>query len=48
MFDLSEEETMKVAAKVRTFCQNDMSAFAFLSLYLQISVTKELEKATFS
>jgi len=42
-FDLSEEEVFQLAAKVRTFCQEDMKAFAFLSLYLQISVAKLLE-----
>ena len=47
-FDLSESETLKVAAKVRFFFQNDMSSFAFLSLYLQVSVTKELKTATLS
>jgi hypothetical protein len=41
-FDLSLEETEKVAAKVRNFCSNDLDSFAFLSLYLQISVTKKL------
>jgi hypothetical protein len=39
---------LKFAAKVRTFCQDNMNAFAFISLYLHISVTKELEKAKLS
>jgi len=41
-FNLSIEETEKVAVKVRNFCSNDLDSFAFLSLYLQISVTKRL------
>ena len=46
-FDLSKQETLKVAAKVRTFCQDDLAAFAFISLYLQISLTKKVETQTF-
>ena len=42
-FDLSADEVLKLAAKVRVFCQEDMRAFAFLSLYLQMSVAKSLE-----
>jgi hypothetical protein len=45
-FDLSEDEVLKLAAKVKTFCQEDMNAFAFLSLYLQRSVAKNLEIKT--
>jgi hypothetical protein len=41
--DLSQEEVLEVASKTRIFCQGDMKAFAFLSLYLQISVAKSLE-----
>ena len=43
---MSEEEVLNLAAEVRTFCQEDMKAFAFLSLYLQISVAKSLESKT--
>jgi hypothetical protein len=43
---LSEDEVLRLAAKVRIFCQKDMKAFAFLSLYLQRSVAKSLEVKT--
>ena len=46
-FDLSKQETFKVAAKVRTFCQDNLAAFAFISLYFQISLTKKVETQTF-
>ena len=45
-FDMSEKEVLSLAAKVRVFCQEDMKAFAFLSLYLQRSVANNLESKT--
>jgi hypothetical protein len=35
---MSSEEIEKAASKVRVFCNNNLDAFSFLTLYLQISL----------
>jgi hypothetical protein len=46
-FNLNEKEVFDLFAMVRQFCQNNMDAFAFITLYFQIGIKKLLKIQSF-